>query len=407
MKKITVLGNFSGRNAGDIAILGNLLKDISAVRTYVTFLVPTINPNFIKKNFSKYNIEPKGLLPWNGALKIFGIPTLLAMINTDLILITDNILFDRQFYNPVFNYLSTISLISTWCRKRNIPIVLYNASLGPITSEVGKKALQRVLDASSLLILRDEQSKNLLSQLGLRHPPVSLKADCAVNTIPTDDEAINVISQKEGFFRNPKGTISFNINNYIDDWDKKNTKFKRQDFLKLIGLTIDKVIETLEVDILYVVTQIQDVNINQDSFSYVNHKKCLKMVTNEKYSYRDISGFLKKADIHVGMRTHSLILSAAVNTPMISINSYPKNAGFMRTIGQEKWMIDFNELNFSKLSDMIISAWYQKEETRASMLPIINEEKKKARESVSLLLDFLDEKRNGDMRDSFNIKSDS
>ena len=48
MKTIAVLGSNSGRNAGDAAILGNLLRDISALYPDVLFKVPTTHPGFVE-----------------------------------------------------------------------------------------------------------------------------------------------------------------------------------------------------------------------------------------------------------------------------------------------------------------------------------------------------------------------
>ena len=112
MKRITVLGNNSGRNAGDAAILGNMLRDISEVYPDVLFKITTTHPGFIHKHFGKFNIKTVPLLPWYGAIKNFGIPLAHAMLNTDLVLICDNILFDRKFYNPLFNNLSSIALVA-------------------------------------------------------------------------------------------------------------------------------------------------------------------------------------------------------------------------------------------------------------------------------------------------------
>ncbi len=53
MKKITVLGNNSGRNAGDAAILGCLLEDISAEYPDVEFHIPTINTKFVAESFGQ------------------------------------------------------------------------------------------------------------------------------------------------------------------------------------------------------------------------------------------------------------------------------------------------------------------------------------------------------------------
>src|SRR5512136_2594472 len=146
MKKINVLGNFSGRNAGDAAILGGLLQDISAIYPDVEFSVPTINAAFVRKNFSAYNIRPVPLMPWNFSAKIFGLPVFREALNADIILVTDAILFDRKLYNPLFNYLWTLSLVLPRAWKKGTPVVLYNCSLGPIRTAAGHKALQQILD---------------------------------------------------------------------------------------------------------------------------------------------------------------------------------------------------------------------------------------------------------------------
>lgn len=388
MKTITVLGNFSGRNAGDAAILGNLLDDISAAHVDVHFLIPTLNPNFIYHHFGHYPVTALELMPWNGAIKIFGLPTFRAMLQADMVLVTDNILFDRKLLNPLFNYLSTIALIAPFCQRRGIPIILYNASLGPITTPLGTRAMQRVLDASPMLILRDEQSKHLLDRLQLRYQGVHLAADCAINTTPPTNEHMDKIIRKEGLF-NSKGTLSFNINAYIDTWRQKGKRFGRERFLKIIGSTLDRLINTLDIDILYTITQVMDTEITAESLKYVQRRDRIRVVSNATYSYQEIAGLLQRADVHVGMRTHSLILAAAVLTPVVGINAYPKTAGFMRTIMQDNWLIDFDNLTTDNLTALLKRAWEQRGATRAAMAPFVRCEQTKARGSVAIISNLL------------------
>lgn len=385
MKKITVLGNFSGRNAGDAAILGNLLNDISSSYPEAQFLIPTLNARFVNNNFGHHNIKAIGLMPWNGAIKILGWPTLQAMIDSDLVLVTDNILFDKNLLNPLFNYLSTISLFAPICQRRNIPIVLYNASLGPVTTPLGLKALQRVLDASPLLILRDQQSKTLLEKETLDFPETHIHADCAINTLPPEMTHMESIIAQAGLFKNPNGTLGFNVNAYIDSWSKKNKTFGRDRFLQAIGTTLDRLIESLDIDIMYTITQVMDTHITNETLKYIKQRDRVKVISNAAYTYREIAGLLQRTSLHVGMRTHSLILSAAVLTPMVAINSYPKTAGFMKTIGQDDWVINFDTLTADSLTDLIQSAWSQRQTTQSTMTPIVKQEQAKARSSVRLI----------------------
>ena len=110
-KRICVIGNFSGRNAGDAAILQGLLKDVTAVYGPLRFDVPTINTDFVARQYGEFDVNPVGLMPWNLSIKILGLPIVRSILRSDLILVTDAILFDRKLFNPLFNYLSTMALV--------------------------------------------------------------------------------------------------------------------------------------------------------------------------------------------------------------------------------------------------------------------------------------------------------
>ncbi|MEN8188980.1 MAG: polysaccharide pyruvyl transferase family protein [Thermodesulfobacteriota bacterium] len=389
MKKLTLIGSFSGRNAGDAAILGNLLDDFAEVRSDIEFLVPTIKPGYVKKQFSHHRVKAMGMMPWHGSLKAFGLANYIGMTRTDMVLITDNALFDRKFYNPLINTLWSVALFSPACRKKNIPIVFYNASVGPIDTEVGKEALQKVLDATELVTLRDQQTQELFEDLQLKSPEIHLKADSAINTVPSPENRLEEIIRKENLFTNSTGTISFNVNAYIDNWSDTG-KLTREDFCRIIAGAIDQVIDELGVEVLLTVTQVMDLTITRECMQYVKNQGSVRIITNEEYDYHDIVGILAKVGSHIGLRTHSLIFCAAINTPMVSINSYPKNAGFMRSIGQDDWMIEFDGLNRDHVAQTMIRSWNEREQRKSQMTPITDAEKAKAKQSVQLVGELLD-----------------
>ncbi len=389
MKTITVLGNNSGRNAGDNAILGNLLDDFALTRQDIHFRIPSLDPGFINKHFGHHSVEPMGLMPWNLALKNLGLPLYLAMTRTDMVLITDNILFDRKFNNPFVNYLKSIALFAPACRKRGIPIIFYNASIGPIDHGVGRKALQKVMDASRLVIARDKNTRDLINNLHLSHPEIVIHADCALNTsVPSAGRLAEIIA-KEDLFKGANGTIGLNVNSYVDNWSKPGL-MTRKDFVRIIAATADTLIEKLGVDILFTVSQVMDTKITDECVQQIRNKDKVRVVNNTDYMYQELAGLLQKVEIHAGLRTHTLIFCAAVNTPMVNINAYPKSAGFMRTIGQGEWTINFEDLSVENLAATMLRAWERRGQTREEMLPLVNVEKNKARDSVRLVSDLLD-----------------
>jgi polysaccharide pyruvyl transferase WcaK-like protein len=389
MKTVTVLGNNSGRNAGDNAILGNLLDDFALKRSDIRFKIPTLNPQFIRKAFGHHNVEPIGLLPWNLALKNLGWPMYKAMTDTQMVLIVDNILFDRKFYNPFVNNLNAISLFAPFCRKKNIPIILYNASVGPIDREAGARALQKVLQASPLVLTRDASTKTLIEKLALSSPEIKIHADCALNTELPSPERMQQIIQKEGLFTNPKGTIGFNVNAYIDDFDQKGS-IDTEKFCKIIAGTADNLIEKLDVDIMFTVSQIMDMKNSRKCVQLSRYPERVKIVGNCDYTYQELAGLLSNVEIHAGQRTHTLIFSAAVNTPMLNINAYPKSAGFLKTIGMGDWTVAIETLSTENLTSMMLKLWENREELKKQMMPIVDQEKRKARDSVNFASTILD-----------------
>jgi len=389
MKTITILGNNSGRNAGDNAILGNMLDDFALLRSDIHFKIPTLSPDFIRKNFGHHRVEPIGLLPWNLALKNLGWPMYRAMTDTQMVLIVDNILFDRKLYNPFVNNLFSISLFAPFCKKKNIPIILYNGSIGPIDRQAGGRALRKVLENSPLVITRDSRTKELLDRLQINHPEVVIHADCALNTEIPATGRLDEIIRKEGLFTNPQGTIGLNVNAYIDDFNQQG-KMNRQDFCKIIAETADRLIDTLNVDILFTVSQIMDMAITRECVNLSRHGQRIRIVGNCDYTYQELAGLLSKVDIHAGLRTHTLIFCAAVNTPMVNINAYPKSAGFINTIGMGDYTITFEQLNTKSLTKLIVQCWENRSQLRTQMKPIVDEEKRKARASVNLVSSILD-----------------
>ncbi|MEE4135437.1 MAG: polysaccharide pyruvyl transferase family protein [Desulforhopalus sp.] len=389
MKTITILGNNSGRNAGDNAILGNMLDDFALLRSDIHFKIPTLSPDFIRKNFGHHRVEPIGLLPWNLALKNLGWPMYRAMTDTQMVLIVDNILFDRKLYNPFVNNLFSISLFAPFCKNKNIPIILYNGSIGPIDRQAGGHALRKVLENSPLVITRDSRTKELLDRLQINHPEVVIHADCALNTEIPAAGRLDEIIRKEGLFTNPQGTIGLNVNAYIDDFNQQG-KMNRQDFCKIIAETADRLIDTLNVDILFTVSQIMDMAITRECVNLSRHGQRIRIVGNCDYTYQELAGLLSKVDIHAGLRTHTLIFCAAVNTPMVNINAYPKSAGFINTIGMGDYTITFEQLNTESLTKLIVQCWKNRSQLRTQMKPIVDEEKRKARASVNLVSSILD-----------------
>ncbi|MFQ5598704.1 MAG: polysaccharide pyruvyl transferase family protein [Nitrospiria bacterium] len=392
-RKICVIGNFSGRNAGDAAILGGLLSDLSEHLKDCKYLIPTINPGFVRKSYARYPVEAIGLLPWNLSLKIFGLPIVRSVLSADAVLVTDAILFDYKLFNPVYNYLSTLSLVLPLAKRKGIPVILYNVSLGPIYTKLGRWCLHRILQSTSLIMLRDRESSELLEKLSLvpERSRLFSTADCALNTVPSDEDFLSEIHTKEGIFGGTRPWMSVNINSYIDVYVRayRGKGVGTESFLSIMANVIDRIIDAFNVNIVVVVTQPMDIPITQRMLAKVQKREHVKMISNKDYSYQDIAAIFSKMEMHLGMRTHSLILASSVLTPIVGIIATPKNRGYMRSIEQDARMVEFQNFSVDSLFTVLKSTWEQREKIRGELAPIIEREKGKARQAAQYLKDFL------------------
>jgi polysaccharide pyruvyl transferase WcaK-like protein len=390
MKTINVLGNNSGRNAGDAAILGGLLADITDLYDNVSFTVPTINSQFVRNAFAEYPVTPIPLMPWNMSLKILGVPTWTSVMRSDLVLVTDAILFDRKLYNPLFNYLWTLSMVLPRAKSKGIPVVLYNTSLGPIRTDAGRNALKRILDSADLLVLRDRESQELLQDQNLKHDHIVEGADCALNAVPANDNVFEQMCAEEGLFQTGRPVIGFNINNYVDAFVREDgSTFGRENLIELYAQTVDRVIRDLDVEVVFVETQHMDMGIANSVLAKIQNMDRVRMVSNKKYSYGEICAVLKRMATFVGMRTHSLILSSTMGVPPVGIITYPKNRGYMRTIDMEDNLVAFRDLSLDSFYHKIRTVFENRDQVKEKLAPAIAREKDKAKNSAKHLNPFL------------------
>ncbi|NIA30827.1 MAG: hypothetical protein GWP06_13055, partial [Actinobacteria bacterium] len=284
------------------------------------------------------------------------------------------------------NYLWTLSILLPKAKAKGIPVVLYNSSLGPVTRPAGEKALRRVIDSADAVILRDKESLELLQHHGIEHPNIREGADCALNAAPADDHRFAEICEAEGLFSNDRPVVGFNVNSYVDAFVRKDGKtFGRENLVELYAQTVDRTIEDLDVDVIFIETQHMDIGIANEVLAKIKNSHSVRLVTNKKYSYRDICSVLQRLDLFVGMRTHSLILSSAMGIPPVGIVTYPKNRGYMRTIGLEKNLIEFRDLSVDRYTEIIRTAFANREKIREEMIPNVSREKEKARDTAGYL----------------------
>ena len=394
VKRVCVIGNFSGRNAGDAAILGGLLDDVHALYPDCVFDVPTINPGFVRRTYAGFPVRPVGMLPWNLSLKILGLPVFRSVLGADLVLVTDAILFDLKLLNPLFNYLSTMALVLPLAKRRGIPVVLYNVSLGPVKTRLGAVCMRRVVDASDKIIVRDAESRGVMEQVGRSGREVLRGADCALNVRPAPPEKVRELLKRDGVDAGDAPFATFNVNSYLNVFVRDGGACADPDaFAGMMAAAADRISAELGIRLVVVVTQPMDMRITEAVLVRMKSRAVCGCAVNPKWSYSDLAGLFALAGMHIGMRTHSLILASSVLTPVVGIIATPKNRGFMRSIGQDARMMEFPDLTEDSLVACAVRTWETRDSIRGGLVPVIAREKALASASAGELAGWLEKPR--------------
>jgi len=392
-KRVCVLGNFSGRNSGDAAILGGLLRDITRAFPDVplTFHVPTINPGFVRETYKEYDVRAVSLLPTNLSLKILGVPVVWEVLKADLVLVTDAILFDRRLYNPLFNYLHTLSWVLPWGARRGVPVVLYNVSLGPVTSPAGRNCLRKVLAASKKVIVRDRLSVGTAKDVHPEGPEPIIGADCALSVDGAPDARIDELARQHGVLQSGRPVLGFNVNVYVDIYVRgQGAGIGTENFQGIVASVLDRAVRELGVEVLMVETQPMDLGMARAVLDRVKEKEHVGMVSNPPLSYSEIAGFLGRADAFVGMRTHSLILASSMHTPLSGIIAYPKNRGYLESIDRGDGMLEFKDFTAESLWKVVKSTYDDRAALKERLIPAVERERKRAGDCGRHLAPWLD-----------------
>jgi polysaccharide pyruvyl transferase WcaK-like protein len=365
MKTVCLLGSSSGRNAGDAALIGAIMRDMDENSNVpLRYEIPTTNPSYTKKYYADHNVTPISIMPWNASIRMLGWPTYQSICRSDLVLIFDAILFDRSLLNPLFNFMSSLYLMLPRARRRGIKMGMYDVGVGPITTDLGKRMLRTLVDQMDFVTVRDDGSIDALKEAGAYRDDVVLAADAAVNAPFSSEVDANVQLAACGIDL-PREFIAINVNPYLDSWAGETAVgLDKATFLSEYAAALRKLWDRYKVPYLFVCTQHMDVEITRELQDRLDPEMNVGRFSNRECGHQDIKAVLGRASLTVGMRLHSIILSASMRVPVVGLAYQPKVNFFLSSNGLEDHCIQFDEFSADKLEAIISHAWQEREQIR-------------------------------------------
>ncbi len=380
---ITLFGSNSGNNLGDAAILSAILESFTTELSSVEFLVPTSKPGFVNEKYGKrYNVKAVDIMPWNFSFRFFGLPTIRCLLKSDAAFICDGIIFGKRLFNPSFNLLITLFPLAILAKLCRCKLVCYSVGIGPFPRGRGGKLAKILIQSCDLIMMREEESKRLAQRLGVTKP-IELTGDAAfVNPVSSEERGLE-IARKCGI-NLKKPLLGINITGYVDSWMKDDgSQSDSNSLLEKVCETVRSARASLQEDLEPVIfsTHPMDLKVVEQLASKLE----APVVSSTEYLSHDIQAVMRMCSLFVGMRFHSLVLSSAVNVPVVGLVYAPKVKGLMEDLGCPELAVPMNQVTNSGFAKVLVDAWNRREELLERQAPVVERFRQGARRATRLV----------------------
>jgi len=299
-KTIVISGYYGYGNIGDEAILRTLLRDIKAVPTNKELHISILSANPYATSTTTDTFAIQRFDP---------IAVIQELKNMDgLISGGGGLIQDITSWKSPLYYLGIIAL-ARFFRKR---ILLYANGVGPLHYPINHKLTHVVLNRVKSISVRDTDSQNLLSSLGIKHAKVTIDPIFSIRQTEVSDS----YSQYQDFI-----AVSFGPNK-----DTLSNQTKIAHLLDFISEQTGKIC---------LFTPFYPGFDRDFSKSLQKNMKTKSVVIETFCPPEEMLSILKRCAFGVGMRLHFLIFLAILNKPMLPYLYDPKVKTFSEMLSLE------------------------------------------------------------------------
>lgn len=275
-----------------------------------------------------------------------------------------------------------------FARLLKIPTVIYAQGIGPVKRNFNKTIIKLVLAKVDLLIVRDEQSKNLLEEFGVRGELISVHGD---PSFLLKKESLSF----EGIKKGDTKSLTDMPNKIIDiGLVIRNCKEFEQDYtnkILQIAEIADYLIEKYQARLHFIPFQIKsDLPLLVDIMGQMNHSDI--EILRKELSPAQILTVFSKLSLIIGMRFHSVIFATMSNLPFVAIDYDPKVRNYVNSLTLTELLINPAQLTIKNIDNKlkyINDHWFEIK----NIVKLANQQyKNKAKNGFDILNAFLREK---------------
>lgn len=318
MYKILISGYYGFNNIGDESILRAVIDSLRERINDIEITVLSQNPEYTAQKYGVKSVNRKSMHDIVKAVK-----------NCDLLISGGgSLLQDVTSRKSIIYYLMIMWLARLFGKR----FFIYSQGIGPIITKLNRKLTAATLKKASGIVVRDEASKELLIEVGIKSEDIYVTADPVLRVKKADLSIGRNILEKEGF--------SFDDSRIRVGWAIREKKIT-SNFVEEICISIKRLIKEYHAQIILIPFHYsEDMAVIEEIQSRLESDICC---IKHKYLTNEMLSIIGNMDVLVGVRLHALIHAAIMDVPMIAISYDPKINSFMHSIDMKAMcsMYDF------------------------------------------------------------------
>jgi polysaccharide pyruvyl transferase CsaB len=362
LKRVVISGYYGFSNLGDEAVLASIIGGLKQEsQDLVDITVLSACPERTEKTYAVKAV------PRTSLAKVVKILT-----NCNLLISGGGSLIqDITSFRSLVYYLSIIYL----AKAMGCKVMILGQGIGPLKRSVSKYLATVCLNRTDLITVRDNESLQLLSKLGVCKPPIHLTADPTLLLTPCSMEESKTILSRLGFGNGePFIVASFRRWHQI------------QELERIAAKTLRILSDQLSTKILLITMQLPDDVIIAKRISELAQSPNI-VVQPEPWSPSQLLGILNNSSLVIGMRLHSLIFAATVGIPSVGLAYDPKVESFQVAVGQKS--LQLHNLNTEQFIHSVLDMWNARDSMTEKLQHAIPKMKEAAFRNIQLALQLL------------------
>lgn len=310
MHKIVISGYYGFNNIGDESILRAVVDNLREKLGDIEITVLSQKPHLTSEKFNVKSVYRMNIKQVINAIK-----------SADILISGGGSLLQDSTSKKSIAYYLGIIWIALILRKK---VFIYSQGIGPIESKLNRVLVTKTLNRLRYIVVRDEQSKELLCDIGVQASNIHVTADPVIRVKKAELDIGEAILKKEGFVNEPnKITVGFAL---------RGLKLKGN-FISEICKAAEQIIKQYNAQVVFIPFHHSEDLQAIEEIELKLGKKATYI--KNKYLTEEMLSIIGNMDILVGVRLHSLIHAAIMGVPMIAISYDPKVNSFMHTLGMK------------------------------------------------------------------------